>query len=208
MRVLCLVQQVSNWNWGRYPFKAGDKILLSGTVTSKMYLALAKSYGNASMPITITSQDPSKRAKISPVNGDHAISLYDSATAPALGLGIRITDLDLVGHGILDPAGRPSSGIFVYKEGANNVDYLEIRRVKASNFTLVGMGTNRAVGAGFMTNVVITDCTVFDNPGFANITRPIGGGVSLGGVEDALIERCVAYNNGVRNNNPTGGPVG
>ena len=103
---MLLVPQVSNWNWARTPFKAGDRILLSGNFTTGMYIALSKSYGTASNPIIISSLDPTRRATISPSDGSNGISIYDSITEPALGLGIRITDLNIIGHDILDSRGE------------------------------------------------------------------------------------------------------
>ena len=100
------MDKVNSWNWGRTPFKAGDSILLSGTFTTEMYLALEASYGSASQPITITSLDPQNRATLSPSNGDHGIVLYDSAAKPAKGLGVRITDLNFVGVDGLDAEGE------------------------------------------------------------------------------------------------------
>lgn len=94
--------QVSNWTASRYAFKAGDRILLAGTFTTGISLALSRSYGNASMPITITSLNPKQRATIAPTAGS-AIYLFDSSTAPAKGLGITITDLNMVGPGSGEP---------------------------------------------------------------------------------------------------------
>ena len=105
--VLCLVHQVSGWHWGRYPFKAGDKILLSGTFTTGMVIALDRSFGNASLPIVIASMDPLRRATIAPTNGS-AIFLRDSLNNTARGLGIVIRDLNLVGPGTLDSGGTHS----------------------------------------------------------------------------------------------------
>ena len=62
-------------------------------------------------------------------------------------------------------AGRATSGISLYKAGATSVDYLEVRRVNASNFGQNGITLNRAAGAGYMRNVVITDTLTFSNPG-------------------------------------------
>ena len=103
--LLPLVQQVSEWNWGRYPFRAGDRILLSGRFNTGLYLALSRSYGNASVPITISSMDDTARATIAPA-ADNAITLYDAATDPARGLGIRITNLNLIGNALPDIDGE------------------------------------------------------------------------------------------------------
>jgi hypothetical protein len=44
--------------------------------------------------------------------------------------------------------------------------------------------------------------------GYMGISRPVGNGIVLGGVKNALVERCEAYGNGGWNTNPGGGPVG
>jgi len=44
--------------------------------------------------------------------------------------------------------------------------------------------------------------------GYTGISRPVGNGIVLGGVKNALVERCEAYGNGGWNTNPGGGPVG
>lgn len=51
-------------------------------------------------------------------------------------------------------------------------------------------------------------CMAWASAGYPGILRPIGGGISLGGVQRALVEDCVAYGNGWMNNSTQGGPVG
>ena len=88
--------------------KAGDRVLLSGNFTTGFMIDLAKSYGTAASPVTITSLDPARRATITPSNASHAIGMYDgTGSAAAKGLGIRITDLNIVGtRSAGEPAGQ------------------------------------------------------------------------------------------------------
>ena len=96
----------------------------------------------------------------------------------------------------------------MWKEGNTSAAGLEVSSVNITAFSLAGLATSRAITAGFITNVTIKDCVAFDNRGFSDITRPIGGGFSLGGVNGAVVENCIAFKNGQLNNNPSGGPVG
>ena len=75
----------------------------------------------------------------------------------------------------VDTAGKATSGIWVYREGANAVAYLEVSRVNASNFGQNGITLARNTGAGYIRNVVITDTFTFSNPGWLCSVLGLGG---------------------------------
>jgi hypothetical protein len=54
----------------------------------------------------------------------------------------------------------------------------------------------------------VSDCRTYNNLGIANKGNHSGNGIVLSDVNGALIERCVAYNNGQNSNFAGGGPVG
>lgn len=58
------------------------------------------------------------------------------------------------------------------------------------------------------TNVTVRNCTAFNNRGIIDKGSHSGSGIILGGVNGALMERCLAYNNGELNNYTGGGPIG
>ena len=74
--------------------------------------------------------------------------------------------------------------------------YLEIRRVNISNFAANAITLTRDKTAGYISNVTITDAATFNIPGAVGSGAR---GISLVGVQGALVERCVAYGNGAAN---------
>jgi hypothetical protein len=57
-------------------------------------------------------------------------------------------------------------------------------------------------------NAYVGNCTVYNIGGLPGWGRHSGDGIILSDVNGGTIERCVAYNNGEKNNNSGGGPVG
>jgi Right handed beta helix region len=57
------------------------------------------------------------------------------------------------------------------------------------------------------TNITVRNCDAHDNLGKAAATSWTGAGIVFGGVQNGLIENCIAYNNGT-NSNSESGPVG
>lgn len=57
-------------------------------------------------------------------------------------------------------------------------------------------------------NIVVRDCKAYSNRGLRDTAGNSGNGIVLGDVNGAIIERCLAYDNGDLNNSNFEGPVG
>ena len=57
-------------------------------------------------------------------------------------------------------------------------------------------------------NIYVGHVRAFNNPGNPNAGRNTGNGIVIGATVGAIVERCVAYNNGQNNFAPSEGPVG
>ena len=57
-------------------------------------------------------------------------------------------------------------------------------------------------------NVIVRSCIAHHNRGLANQSSHTGSGIVISDLQGGLIERCLAYENGERNDFPGGGPVG
>jgi hypothetical protein len=194
-------------------YSAGDSILFEGgkTFSGRIYLD-ARSAGTADGPITISSYG-SGRATI---DGGLANGLYAYNSA-----GIKITNLKFSGAG----AGNTGAGIIFYCDLANNVklNYVEISDVEVSGFRdgiRIG-GKNDKSGynnvrllravihdnqcdgvrtSGYamfaLSNVYVGHCQFFNNTGDPALTTNSGSGLVLGQVDGAIVERCLAHDNG------------
>ncbi|KON28672.1 hypothetical protein AC481_00880 [miscellaneous Crenarchaeota group archaeon SMTZ-80] len=57
-------------------------------------------------------------------------------------------------------------------------------------------------------NLSIGHCKAYNNKGLIGSSGNSGNGIVISNVDGAVIERCVAYNNGELNNHPGEGPIG
>eukprot|EP00775_Hariotina_reticulata_P012316 gene12316-12452_t len=197
--------KVSNIAYAANGFKAGDQIWLTGTFTQQLYIDYALSYGSVADPIVITTDPSAFSPAVIKVSRLHAILLY---SATGSNLGIKISNLRLMGDNTTTTAGQTTGGIFLWQSSVSAVAGLFIDKVVATGFTEGGIVTGRDSTAGWITNVTVIDSLAYGNPGYPGISRPVGSGIVLGGVKDALVERCEAYGNGGWNTSPGGGPVG
>ncbi len=122
---------------------------------------------------------------------------------------IRVEDVDASGFG--------REGIFVGGAAADRSqsgyqDVLILRCAAHDNayfgILVTGAGDPKAT-AYANHDVVIADCTAFENPGDPSYMEShSGNGILLEDVDTGRIERCVAFGNGALCNNKGGGPVG
>lgn len=190
-------------------FKPGDRILFAGgetftcTAADCLYIAADASYGTAAQPITIGSYGAG-RAIIRAL-GCSAISIWGPPSGRA-GLGWIIRDLDLVGDN-RSSAGTPTVGIGVWNGNPGVMDVLHIEQVAVSGFAGEGISLGRSQGGSRLTNVAINHVVAHGNRGLRGQQRPTGSGIVVGGTQGGLVERCVAYDNGV-DNTFSAGPCG
>lgn len=193
-------------------FAAGDRILLQGGATFTGGIALGSDdRGTATSPITVTSYG-SGTATIANGGTSDGISIYNTG-------GITIDNLVITG-----PGGTAStkSGISAWSDDAQHVG-LRFTRVSASGFRngimIAGAGANQGFrsvliensafhhnargGAGTwggapgtIVDLTVRRCLFHDNPGDPTATSNSGSGLALGFVDNALVEHCLAFDNG------------
>lgn len=190
-------------------FSAGDSILFEGgsTVTtgSEFYIQTDRTTSTAANPIVVGSYGTG-RATVQ-ANGCDFLMVWGPGTGQS-SLGIRVENLNILGDGT--PASGPSNthGILVWNSSAQDIDMVEVIDCDISGFAGDGVATGRdGSSAGRINNVVVRGVVAHDNPGASGVSPHTGTGIVVAGARRALIERCIAYNNGINNNNP-GGPIG
>jgi hypothetical protein len=154
--------KVSNVAYTANGFKAGDQIWLTGTFTQQLYIDYARSYGSAANPIVITTAPTAPSPAVIRVSRLSAISLYSTAGS---NLGIRISNLHLIGDNTTTTAGKTTGGVFLWHSSASAITGLFIDKVVASGFTEGGIVTGRDSTAGWITDVTVTDTLAYGNPG-------------------------------------------
>jgi len=208
-------------------FSAGDKILFDSecsNIQGNIFFD-KNDVGSAVNPITISSYG-SGRATIYAGNG---VGLSANNTA-----GFVIKNLDFSAKG----SNNIHSGIqFFSSTNTDYLDYVLIENCTVSYFGATGINFITKVSKGY-SNVRINHCEVFDNiktgvyfgskndayahknvevnyvkaynnKGSQVITEySSGSGIIVSGTDKALIQYCVAYNNGELNGWKGGGPVG
>jgi hypothetical protein len=207
-------------------FAPGDQILLEGgsTFTGQLYFD-ANDQGSATNPITIGSYG-GEPATIN-AGTNTGLFIYNSA-------GYHLSDLNLVGSGVATNTGN---GISFYNDLGGNVklDGITINNVEVSGFrnygVVIGAWNNQSGynnirvtnvathdnGKGGLStyaqapnaneNVYIAHVKAYNNLGLPGVSNPTGNGIVLGNVNNGVIERSIAYNNGAQNNS-INGPVG
>lgn len=206
-------------------FMPGDRILLEGGQTFTGGLTFdASDRGTAARPITVTTYGAGRATlRSGAANGLSAVN-----TA-----GFSISNLVFVGPGA---STSTQSGVSFYADlaGDARLAYVHIDHVDASGYrngiaigswsgatgftdvqvSRCDLHANQRNGMisygqarGAHRDVVVSHCRFWDNLGDPSIAQPTGNGIDLGEVDGGLIERSVAWNNGV-NSRPGQGPVG
>lgn len=126
--------------------------------------------------------------------------------------GVKLEHIVIDG---VDVSGFGKEGITIGSWDASKPGY---RRVRVSNVVAHDNRTAGMISFGFMDAGIpawshedfhIHHCTFRDNPGDPDKTdNHSGNGIVLGDVDGAVMEYCLAYNNGTRCNSKGGGPVG
>jgi hypothetical protein len=206
-------------------FQPGDHILFEAgqTFSGSIWLQGA---GTATEPIIMSSYGTGPATIDSGVLS--GFLSYNSA-------GIELRRLNFVGAGQLT---NTDSGIVFYLDALNtNLNYLRLDSLDVSGYLKSGINVhsyNEASGysdvrlnfckshdngeAGITSNSqalnahhnwYVTNCQAYNIKGRQDVTTyNTGNGIVLAGVDGALIEHCLAYNNGALNGNPSGGPAG
>ena len=206
-------------------FKPGDRILFEAGQTFSGSLVLQGS-GTATQPIVVSSYG---RGPATIASGTTtAFYSYNAG-------GIELRRLTFVGAGRLTSA---SSGVVFYLDAAaTTLSYLRLDSLDVSGYRNSGISIGSWKGTSGYSDVRVTASQVhangesglssysqdlgahrqwyvskvqaFDNSGRADVTTTnTGSGILLSGIDGALVENCLAYNNGWLNANPSGGPVG
>jgi len=209
-------------------YSAGDRIFFeSGTIFTGTLTFTNSSAGTPSSPILVTSYGTG-RATISAGSGP-GIFVYNTA-------GFFITNLNVVGASgntsvgvnfYTDLAGNVkldtvhidqvdvsqfSTGISIGAwnnlTGFKNVSitYTSVHDNFSDGINIYGYTSSTLVGYPHQ-NVYIGHVIAHDNQGVAGASQATGSGIVVGNANGVLIERSLAYNNGI-NNTHNGGPYG
>jgi hypothetical protein len=208
-------------------FASGDAILFAGGQSfSGSINFTATDLGTSANPITVCSYGTG-RATISAGAGN-GLYAYNCA-------GITVSNINFVGSG---STVNTKDGISFYGDLANNAALSGVTIVQVdvsgfggsgilfgtwngsthySNVTISGCSSHDNLKAGISsyaqnsyahTNFYVGCCQVYNNFGDPAATGNTGNGVVLGEVSGALIEYCVAHDNGKNNLVQSEGPVG
>ena len=217
---------IARVNKGHYV--GGDRIFFQGASTFTGTLGFSStSGGTASHPVLVSSYGTG-RATISAGSG-RGISVYNTA-------GFYIAHLNVVGAGgntnvgicfYADQAGNVqfdtvhidhvdvsqfSTGISIGAwnnlTGFKNVSitYTSVHDNFSDGINIYGYTSSTLVGYPHQ-NVYIGHVIAHDNQGVAGASQATGSGIVVGNANGVLIERSLAYNNGI-NNTHNGGPYG
>ncbi len=92
--------------------------------------------------------------------------------------------------------------------GSSGYHDVQLTRIIAHGNRHTGIETYGFSGiTNTLTQVLVADCQAYNQRGDPNRTTNTGSGIVLGGVDGAVIERCLAHDNGW-NNTASEGPVG
>ncbi len=212
----------------------GDTVAFEGGSTFVGNLLIVRS-GTIGAPIVVTSYPTAagERATIFAGGGDGIVvenaQYVRLANLKIVGGGIESNN----GHGIMmnrtvtgsdrlrsiyidrvETSGFRITGIALYAGSNVAVGYDDVRMtnsdIHANGYAGVWMGGCAASGSQGVycfTNVYAGYNVIHDNPGI-DIDEQTGNGIFFKDVDGGIIEHCLAYNNGTRNKNLGGGPVG
>ncbi|MFC0878050.1 T9SS type A sorting domain-containing protein [Saccharicrinis sp. FJH2] len=189
-------------------FSEGDTVYFEGgktfTTYSSLYLRCDKSSGSESYPLVFTSFG-SDRATLK-ARGCHLFEIW-APNKTNIRLGIEIRDLILEGDSTTQNPTSNASGISVSNNSILDLNYLLIENVEIRGFAGNGIAITRNLDKGKFTNLIVRNVIAHHNPGNSEVSPHTGSGIMVAGADSALIEHCIAHNNGIKNNN-SGGPVG
>ncbi|HYO08417.1 MAG TPA: right-handed parallel beta-helix repeat-containing protein [Tepidisphaeraceae bacterium] len=201
--------------------KAGDKVLFQGghSYSGGLYLPSSEG-GSASSPVTFGTYGSGKATINS--GSKHGLDIAQTA-------GVSVSNLTFVGNGgggasgiylHLDHSGKVKSGFFVNNVEARGYshDGIEIKingkggsslsNVKIENTQVHDNRRNGLKATANKHNVnknwILRDVRAFNNPGNGDNGSVTGSGIFVADLDGALIERCVAYNNGKNGHAPVG----
>ncbi|MCC5928178.1 MAG: T9SS type A sorting domain-containing protein [Cyclobacteriaceae bacterium] len=190
-------------------FKPGDRILFEGgktfTTSEGLNINLHQSRGLPENPIIISSYGAG--SAVIKANGSHALRFL-AQDGTAAGLGFEVKRLIIEGNGVPLPGPSSAIGILVWNYSNNPLNYMLIEDVEVSGFAGDGIYIGRELGKGRMSDITIRRVISHNNMGFNGIRPHSGSGIIVSGTINALIEHCIAYKNGARNDYAGGGPVG
>lgn len=216
-------------------FVPGDKVRFRGTETFSGNLYLDRDdAGTPANPVVISSYG-SGRATINAGDGN-GLFVYNAAGLVVRDLNFVGAGTETnTGHGIVFFADQPGALKYDYIRidrarvsgflqggviiGADNkqthTGYRDVRITRVvsngngdSGIQLYGRASNPSTRACANADVYIGYSKVYSNRGKPNKGTNTGNGIVLGGVNGAVIERSLAYDNGELNDFGGGGPVG
>ncbi|HEY0009504.1 MAG TPA: hypothetical protein VGB55_12320, partial [Tepidisphaeraceae bacterium] len=138
-------------------------------------------------------------------NTKNGISLYNDLAGNVKKDYLRFDNLEISGFG--------SNGLVLGGfNGSSGYNDVRITNVSSHDNGKGGISTygftfNRTTPNYANTNVYVGNSKAYNNRGITSDTNPTGNGIVLGSVNNGVIERSVAYNNGINNIN-SAGPVG
>jgi hypothetical protein len=202
------IGKVRSYGWEK-GFGPGDSILFEASAThttsEDLYLQADKAGGTAENPLVIGSYGQGRA--IIQANGCDFINIW----APENGsvrLGLIVENLDIRGNGVPKDGPKSACGIMVWNSSASDLDLLHVRDCDITGFAGDGISTGRdGKSKGRLLNVTVHNVKAYNNPGAAGVSPHSGSGIIIAGADGALIEHCIAYENGENNDNP-GGPIG
>lgn len=206
-------------------FQSGDRILFEAGQAFNGSISL-QGAGTATQPIIVSSYGIGRAT----INSGTLSGFYSYNSA-----GIELRRLTFVGAGLLT---NTNSGVEFYTDAPNtNLNYLRLDSLNVSGYLYSGISVysyNNASGysdvrfnfcqshdngeVGISSgsqalnahhNWAVTNCQTYNIMGRREVTTyNTGNGIVLAGIDGALIEHCLAYNNGALNGNYSGGPAG
>jgi len=189
-------------------FKAGDSILFHGGQTfvtsTGISIQLNINKGTSSSPISFSSYGTGNATL-----KENACDAFDivAPSSGAVSMGLSFTNLIIEGDSVAKPGPVNTLGIYLWNSSSSDLDYFLIQNVEILGFAGNGIYTGRDPGKGRFDNLVLRRVVSHNNPGAVGVSPHSGSGILVSGADGALIEHCIAYNNGINNNNP-GGPIG
>lgn len=208
-------QSISKLN--RLQLHAGDSVFLMGRDRFTGTISIDSADGGSQdYPVVLTSYG-SGLAIINSVN-DEAISVKNSRH-------IDIKNLVLLGSGRksgntkngcsilwsahinisgIEVSGFQKSGLLIYAS-----QYIKAFGIRANNNGFAGISVDGTYGSRLSNHIIISNSIAENNPGDpTNLGNHSGNGILVGNCKNAIVEHCIATNNGWDMPRQGNGPVG